>query len=116
MTVLEDAYLVETCLVKKGLTTQEASVEVFSCDKSLPNQVLAIGDMDYSESSVNVAVTFQPHETRRCFNVAILDDKIVESPEVFGVCVRSEVDVVDIGTNDSVSFTIEDNDGKLRVS
>lgn len=111
VTVSEDAYLVEICLIKTGQTTRSASVSVQSCQPTASSRFdLATPNLDYSESSVTVAVSFRPQETRKCFNATIFDDKTVENVEMFAICVLSSVDHVTIGRNDLLTFTITDND------
>ena len=67
---------------------------------------------DYNASSISQTVTFAPRVSKRCFDVDILDDNIVEGSEMFMISVVLQGSS-DTPTNADV--TIEDDDGKLNL-
>ena len=112
LTTREDILTLSVCLVKTGNTTIENSADVIACNRSLPNHLPAVDGADYSRSSIVQTITFAPEESRKCFVVGIIDDKVVEGSEAFEACVRTESFSVEIGSNDSVTVVIMDNDGE----
>lgn len=112
LTVQEDVRILSMCLVKTGEATIESTVTVFACNKSLLNHLPATDGADYFRYSLTQAITFAPDETRKCFFVAITDDEVAETSEVFGACVRAESAFTEIGLNDSITVVIVDNDGE----
>ena len=112
LTVREDVRILTLCLVKTGEATIESTVDMFACNKSLPNHLPATDGADYSRYSLTQTITFAPKVTRKCFLAAITDDEVVETSEVFGACVRAESAFTEIGLNDSITVVIVDNDGE----
>lgn len=112
LTTREDILTLSVCLVKTGNTTIENSADVIACNRSLPNHLPAVDGADYSRSSIVQTITFAPEESRKCFVVGIIDDEVVEGSEAFGACVKTESFSVEIGSNDSVTVVIMDNDGE----
>ena len=57
-------------------------------------------------------LTFEPSEQRRCTNILIVDDAIVESRNETLAVVMSSTDKYVSLTSDSTLITIYDDDGK----
>ena len=60
----------------------------------------------------NVPVTFAPGETVQYVNVSVANDGVVEGDEMFTATLTSTDSTVMIGSNNSATATIIDNDSK----
>ena len=74
-----------------------------------------VGD-DY-QSVMQLQLEFAAGETRREFNVTIVDDNVIESMESFQLLLSITSDIiskgVQLGPNATATVTIKDNDGEL---
>ena len=73
-----------------------------------------VGD-DYQQ--VQLQIEFMPGDTRKEFNVSIVDDNMIEDLESFQLSLSITDDItskgVQLGPNDTATVTIIDNDGEL---
>ena len=113
LSVNESDKTISLCLVKTGdsLFTDEAILVVCDhlTDKETATGMGRVG-MDYNFSSLQVTVPFKPNEYRKCEPVTIVDDRLVEEMEVFGVCITSATKKVIIGPKNRAVVTIIDDD------
>ena len=119
LSVNESDKTISLCLVKTGesLFTDEAILVVCDhlTDKETATGMGRVG-MDYNFSSLQVTVPFKPSEYRKCEPVTIVDDRLVEEMEVFGVCITSATKKVIIGPKNRAVVTIIDDDCECALS
>ena len=83
------------------------------CDITITHELNPSSDpADFSGQS-NVPVTFAPDETVQYVNVSMANDAIVEGDETFTAILTSTVSTVMIGSNNTATATIVDNDSKF---
>ena len=62
--------------------------------------------------SLQLAVLFSPLKAESCVEVAITDDMVVEELEVFGLCLEELDPTVMVGTVNTTTVTIIDDDSE----
>ena len=66
------------------------------------------GDYD----ALQLKVLFPPQKAESCVEVSITDDVVVEGLEVFGLCLEELDPTVTVGTINTTTVTIIDDDSK----
>ena len=113
--VSEDEKKLTVCLIKRGETTLLSSVSVTTCDKSVNGLQMARendepGPFSGDYESLLLSAFFEPEEFESCVDVEITDDIVVEELEVFGLCLEQIEETVLIGTVNTTTVTIVDDD------
>ena len=72
------------------------------------------GEVDYR--SLTLAVTFESTEFLKCFSdVLVMDDKVIEADEAFGICLSSNTSAVTIPKSPNVTVVIQNDDGRFHL-
>ena len=110
--VKETEEIATICAVKTGDSVTVKAVKLVLCTDGLLD-----GDpAEHNGTNIDfiysmVELSFRPGEFRKCHDIPIIDDVLVEAMEKFGICMITADDVI-IGEKDKVILTIIDDDCK----